>query len=340
MDFQEQQIEQILKEKKVVPTARAQALEFYKNALAAIQRGHPNNPPSELKRTFAEFLDCYLKNIENPYQFSPYHQALTTPFDYREFGVRFFGMLVDQKRSALLHQDSFRQAEQQLEKGENVFLLANHQSEADPQLLYLLLRKEFPLLAERTTFVAGHRVTTDPLAVPFSMGCNLICIYSKKYIELEPEHKVERTLHNQKALGQMRELLDRGGACIYIAPSGGRDRPDHSGRVVPDFFDPSSLEMSFLQGKRAAVKTHFYPLTLLTYEVLPAAQAVQKELGEPRVVGFAPVFAALGREIDPTDDSEGQTTDRKERREQRARRIWEEVMHNYEQLERMRKDND
>jgi glycerol-3-phosphate O-acyltransferase len=336
MDFQEQEIEKILKEKKVVPQVGAQLLEFYRNVVAAAKKGHGGNPPPGLARTLAELLKCFFQNIENPYQFSPYHQALRTPFDYREFGVRFFGMLVDKKRSALLHRDSFRQAEQQLERGENVFLLANHQSEADPQLLYWLLKEEFPLLAERITFVAGHRVTTDPLAVPFSMGCNLICIYSKKYIELEPEHKVERTLHNQKAMGQMRELLDRGGACIYIAPSGGRDRPDPSGRVVPDFFDPSSLEMSFLQGKRAAVKTHFYPLTLLTYEVLPAAQAVQKELGEPRVVGFAPVFAALGKEIDPTEDSEATTSDRKERREQRARRIWEEVMCDYEQLERLR----
>lgn len=333
-----QRIEHALKEKKVSPALAAQMVEFYQNAIAAVQKGRPGSLP-EMEKCFSELLDSYLQNIESPYPFAPYHQAVRTPFDYREFGIRFFSMLTDEKRSALLHRDTFLQAEKQLEKGENVFLLANHQSEADPQLLYLLLRKEFPLLAERTTFVAGHRVTTDPMAIPFSMGCNLICIYSKKYIELEPAHKVERTLHNQKAMGQMRELLDRGGACIYIAPSGGRDRPDATGRTVPDFFDPASLEMSFLQGKRAAVKTHFYPLTLLTYEVLPAAQAVRKELGEPRVVGYAPIFAALGKEIDPEESPEGAATDRKERREQRARHIWEEVMRDYEQLERMRKGN-
>lgn len=336
MNNRDQQIEQILKEKKVVPALSAEMLGFYRNVMAAVQKGRPEFL-AEMEGSLAKILDCFLENIEHPYPFEPYHQAIRAPFDYQAFGIRFFSMLVDEKRSALLHRDSFLQAENQLKRGENVFLLANHQSEADPQLLHLLLRKEFPLLAERTVFVAGHRVTSDPLAIPFSMGCNLICIYSKKYLELEPEHKVERTLHNQKAMGQMRELLDRGGACIYIAPSGGRDRPDATGRTVPDFFDPASLEMSFLQGKRSSIRTHFYPLALLTYEVLPAAQAVKKELGEQRVVGYAPVFAALGKEIDLEGDSEGASADRKERREQRARRIWEEVLHDYEQLEKMRK---
>ena len=31
--------------------------------------------------------------------------------------------------------------------------------------------------------VAGDRVTTDVVAVPFSKGRNLLCIFSKKHIE-------------------------------------------------------------------------------------------------------------------------------------------------------------
>jgi glycerol-3-phosphate O-acyltransferase len=34
-------------------------------------------------------------------------------------------------------------------------------------------------------------VITDPLAIPFSMGCDLICIYSKKYIDVIPEKREE-----------------------------------------------------------------------------------------------------------------------------------------------------
>ena len=41
-------------------------------------------------------------------------------------------------------------------------------------------------------FVAGERVITDPLAIPFSMGSNLLCIYSKRYIDHPPEKKIEK----------------------------------------------------------------------------------------------------------------------------------------------------
>lgn len=46
----------------------------------------------------------------------------------------------------------------------------------------ILLDPTYPDFAERTIFVAGDRVTTDLLAQPFSMGRNLLCIYSKKHL--------------------------------------------------------------------------------------------------------------------------------------------------------------
>jgi hypothetical protein len=51
-------------------------------------------------------------------------------------------------------------------------------------------------LASKVVFVAGHRVTTDPLAIPFSMGCNLLCIFSKKYMEEPPELKAAKQQQN------------------------------------------------------------------------------------------------------------------------------------------------
>ena len=60
-------------------------------------------------------------------------------------------------------------------------MIGNHQTEADPQVLSLLLETEgYEDTAEKTIFVAGHKVTTDPLAIPFSMGRNLLTIFSKK----------------------------------------------------------------------------------------------------------------------------------------------------------------
>ena len=87
----------------------------------------------------------------------------------------------------------------QIADGDNVVLFANHQSEADPQIFSVLLDPKYPGFAEQTIFVAGDRVTTDLLAGPFSMGRNLLCIFSKKHIENPPELKSEKCVrpHHQ-----------------------------------------------------------------------------------------------------------------------------------------------
>lgn len=57
-----------------------------------------------------------------------------------------------------------------IEKGENVVILSNHQTEADPQVLSILLETVgLGSLAEKIVFIAGHKVTNDPVAIPFSM---------------------------------------------------------------------------------------------------------------------------------------------------------------------------
>ena len=53
------------------------------------------------------------------------------------------------------------------------------QTEADPQVISLLMEREgYGKLASGLVDVAGHRVTTDPLAIPFSMGRNLLWLGS------------------------------------------------------------------------------------------------------------------------------------------------------------------
>jgi glycerol-3-phosphate O-acyltransferase len=37
-------------------------------------------------------------------------------------------------------------------------------------------------LGERVVYVAGDRVTGDIMSKPFSMGRNLLCIFSKKHM--------------------------------------------------------------------------------------------------------------------------------------------------------------
>ena len=60
--------------------------------------------------------------------------------------------------------------ESYLTQGDNIILFSNHQTEADPQVISILLEDIGKgSLAEKITYVAGHKVTTDPVAIPFSM---------------------------------------------------------------------------------------------------------------------------------------------------------------------------
>jgi glycerol-3-phosphate O-acyltransferase len=132
---------------------------------------------------------------------------------------------------------------------------------------------------------------------------------------------------------RMRELLSEGGRSVYIAPSGGRDRPDENGVFSPDPFDPPSLEMTLLQVKQIHRPTHFYSLALLTHSLLPPPHKVRKELGERREVAYSPVHLAVGDEIDIEHFVGCDHPDKKERRKARAHHIFTKVYNDYCRLE-------
>ncbi|KAH9687381.1 glycerol-3-phosphate acyltransferase [Citrus sinensis] len=111
-------------------------------------------------------------------------------------------------------------------EGHNIVLISNHQTEADPAIIALLLESTNPHVAENLTYIAGDRVITDPLCKPFSMGRNLICVYSKKHMLDVPELIEMKRKSNTRSLKEMALLLRGGSQIIWIAPSGGRDRPD------------------------------------------------------------------------------------------------------------------
>jgi glycerol-3-phosphate O-acyltransferase len=275
------------------------------------------------------YLDFVKKESAQPFEFEHFHKQVEP---YRSFGLDYFRNVIDFDQSKVLGTENLDRIASQLEKGENVFLLANHQTEGDPQLIQLLIESTHPKVAEKMIFVAGHRVTTDPIAKPFSMGCNLLCIYSKKHIEHPPEERSNKLSHNQSTMKEMRYLLQEGGACIYIAPSGGRDRPIDD-RYQPAPFDPPSLEMTLLQGRRVSTPTHYYPFTLLTHTLLPPPATVQRELGETRQVHHSPSFLFFGEEVDLGALPGEEISDKAERRKLRADFIWQKVYDDYQQLE-------
>lgn len=93
-----------------------------------------------------------------------------------------------------------------------------------------MLEKIHPKLSTDVIYVAGDRVVTDPLCKPFSMGRNLYCVYSKRHMDDDPEEKAAKMATNRRTLAVMARGLNVGGKLLWIAPGGGRDRPDESGK--------------------------------------------------------------------------------------------------------------
>lgn len=299
----------------------------YKEALREQMEG-----PSAHEDLFLTFLDLLKQQILHPYTFAPYHERVRNPFDYYQFGLDFLRPLIDFPHSNVKGLSNLDEIVHSLARKENAIFLANHQIEGDPQAISLLLEKTHPRFAEEMIFVAGERVVTDPLAVPFSMGRNLLCIYSKRYIDHPPEEKAKKQLHNTRTMQLLSELLSDGGKAIYVAPSGGRDRRNANGVIEIAPFDPQSIEMLYLMSKKATRTTHFYTLALSTYDLLPPPDSIQTELGEKRTTQRVDIHLAVGKKISMQQFPGCETQDKHARRKARAEYIWNLVKEDYDAL--------
>lgn len=279
-----------------------------------------------------EFTALVKEQLKKPYSFEPYHRKIRAPYDYYRFSLDFIRPLIDLPHSSVQGKEVLSQIDRQLKKKENVVLLANHQTETDPQAISILLEKTHPHIGENIIYVAGERVVTDPVAIPFSMGCDLLCIYSKRYIDHPPELKEQKLLHNKMTMKLMSSLLQEGGKIIYVAPSGGRDRRGPDGKIAVAPFDPPSIEMFYLMAQRAKTPTHFYPLALATYDLLPPPETVQKELGEKRIAQRAPIHISFAPEFTMEIFPHSEENDKNLRRKARADAIWNVVNHYYQRL--------
>ncbi|GER34646.1 glycerol-3-phosphate acyltransferase [Striga asiatica] len=267
----------------------------YRNAV--LHSGHPKaheiffaNMAAALDRIFMDVLD--------PFQFSPYHKAIRQPFDYYMFGQKYIGPLLDIRNSFVGNISLFNEMEKKLQQGENVILISNHQTEADPAIISLLLESSNPFIAENMICVAGDRVVTDPLCKPFSMGRNLLCVYSKKHMNDDPKLIDKKKRANTKSLKEMAILLRGGSKLIWIAPSGGRDRPDPVTKEwYPAPFDASSVDNMRRLAEHAGIPGHIYPLAILCHDVMPPPAQVEKEIGEKRVISFHGVGLSVAPKI-------------------------------------------
>jgi len=262
-------------------------------------------------RIIGSLLKNVAANMKDPYIFEPFHRAIREPFDFYRWAQSFMNTLITWEDSRTEGVEHLEAIDALVKQGDNVILLANHQTEGDPQVMTLMLEKlGLNALAEKMVFVAGHRVTTDPLAIPFSMGCNLLCIFSKKYLDSPPELKAAKTQHNVDTMAALQDLLTEGGQCIWMAPSGGRDRKNPDvGEFAVTPFDAKSVELFRLMAQKAAAgarragaprvpKTHVFSLAMLTRKLVPPPEATgDRDVGEQRTAKRGNVAVRFGPEI-------------------------------------------
>ncbi|KZV41575.1 glycerol-3-phosphate acyltransferase, chloroplastic [Dorcoceras hygrometricum] len=265
-----------------VAEAMEELYQNYRNAVFMSE--HPEAKETVLSN-MAVALERIFMDVRDPFEFAAHHEAIREPFDY--YINSYVGNI-----------SIFSEIEKKIQQGENVILISNHQTEADPAVIALLLETTHPHLAEDLIYVAGDRVITDPLSKPFSMGRNLLCVYSKKHMNDDPELIDMKKKANTKSLKEMAFLLRSGSKIIWIAPSGGRDRPDPvSKEFYPAPFDLSSIDNMRRLTEHAGKPGHLYPLAILCHDIMPPPVEVEKEIGEKRVVAFHGVGMSIASKI-------------------------------------------
>jgi glycerol-3-phosphate O-acyltransferase len=287
---------------------------------------------SSVAKNLTLYVDLIKKEVQNPTTFGIYHERETSPIDFYKFAITLFSPLIDQKKSTIHGEENIEKILSIMEKGENVILFANHQIEGDPTILAILLEKKYPDLIKNMISIAGARVTTDPITVPFTLGQNVICVYSKKYFDIHSDKKKQMQQHNSSAMVTLKHILDLGGKCIYIAPSGGRDRKDADGNLYPAAFDPKSIELMRLVGSKSKGKTHYFPLALYTYPVMPPPEKIKKEIGEQRKMCHSAVHINFGEEIAMFSPSKEDKEDKDTFRETQSKNIHAIVTKLYEKI--------
>jgi len=239
--------------------------------------------PEQFEYHVDTFMNNVMQAIKDPYLFGTNHAAVREPFDYYTWGNAFMEPLIIKEESGMFGLENAKKIEEITSRGENVIILSNHQTEVDAQVLSILLQKEgLGHLAEKVIFIAGHKVTTDPVAIPFSLGRNLLCIHSKKHIKNPPEDILRKQAQNLESMKAMRTLLSMGGQIFWVAPSGGRDRPDETGEFAVAPFDPKALDMFKLIAMQSGKPMHFFPMAMYTHQLVPPPDTFSQGMGEVR----------------------------------------------------------
>ncbi|CRG97572.1 glycerol-3-phosphate 1-O-acyltransferase, putative [Plasmodium gallinaceum] len=247
------------------------------------------------------FLEIFLKYIEvfKKYRYYSFPNVHKYDESLYEWSLKFWSQLIDEKNSKFMGIENIKKIEKWKEEGHNTIIFGNHHIEADANIIkYFFDIHGSQNISRNMIFIGGHKIRVDPLSRPFSVAANLLCIYSKKYIENPPHLKEEKILFNHKSLNALKNLLNEGKQIIWLAPSGGRDRKSSDGNIKISPFDPKIIQTFNIFAKRSKVKTHFVGLALYTYNICPPPNTIDiDEIEKTRSCSYTSVSLNLGEDL-------------------------------------------
>ena len=200
-------IDSLLAAGKISQKVHAGLTELFTNYRAALVKSpRESNADKEAAMMIASIAERVAVQGFDPYTFPSRHERMLEPFDYYAFGQRYCGNLINFDTSFVGNAEGFRRIRSQLDAGDNVVVMANHQSEADPGVWAWMTQYISSSLATDVRYVAGDRVVLDTFAKPFSMGRNLVCVHSKRHMEDDPELRAEKMKTNQRSVREVRKV--------------------------------------------------------------------------------------------------------------------------------------
>ena len=83
----------------------------------------------------------------------------------------------------------------------------------------------------------------------------------------------------------------QGGKLLWLAPSGGRDRPNAEGTWLPAPFDAASVDLMRSLIGMSKRPGHLFPLAMHSGEMMPPPPTLDASIGERRLTSFVGVGA-------------------------------------------------
>lgn len=322
-----------------IPPNVANILKSWNFSYLLAAKSNPNvkNPEEQTESMYFTLLELVRLAIRTPHRFNSYHERVRHPFDFYKFGCDFISVLLNWEESCVIGQDKVYEAEAYARQGHNIVFLSNHQSEGDPYAIDALLEgvvgasRDF---CENMIFMAGDRVRDDPVVAPFSAGRSLLTVYSKKHINDVPELLNEKRKHNHRTIFETQRLFKEGGKVVWFAPSGGRDRrSSKTNRIEMETFDEGAIDMMRVIVQKSRTPCHFYPMSLLTHNMLPPPTNVGgAQVGEERTVNYSRTALYVADEIDWSQSISLDVVDKLDRRRAQRDYVQNIVKDGYTQI--------